>query len=61
MEIDTKIDITIGVLIFGIFMLILAFILEFIDMMIDHNCYQLEPNDKYRSTICEKYWKDVDE
>lgn len=61
MEIDTKIDITIGVLIFGIFMLILAFILEFIDMMIDHQCYQLEPNDKYQSTICERYWKDVDE
>ena len=57
MEIDTKIDITIGVLIFGIFMLILAFILEFIDMMIDHQCYQLEPNDRYQSTVCEKYWK----
>ena len=27
-----------------------------VDMLIDHNCYQLEPNDRYEKTICEKYW-----
>ena len=28
-----------------------------IGMYIDHQCYQLEPNENYISTICEQYWK----
>lgn len=28
-----------------------------IGMYIDHQCYQLEPNENYISTICEHYWK----
>ena len=54
MEIDNKVIILFSL---GIFMIILGLFLEFIDMMIDHQCYQLEPNDFYSSTICEKYWK----
>ena len=54
MEIDNKVIILFSL---GIFMIILVLFLEFIDMMIDHQCYQLEPNDFYSSTICEKYWK----
>ena len=56
MEIDKRINIAFGILILGIFMIILGIILEFIDMMIDHQCYQLQPNDFYSSTICERYW-----
>lgn len=54
MEIDNKVIILFSL---GIFMIILGLFLEFIDMMIDHQCYQLGPNDFYSSTICEKYWK----
>ena len=57
MELDKRINIVIGLIVIGVGMIILGFILEFIDMMIDHQCYQLEPNDFYSSTICEKYWK----
>ena len=32
-------------------------VLEILDMLIDHQCYQLEPNDFYNSTICERYWR----
>lgn len=28
-----------------------------IGMYIDPQCYQLEPNENYISTICERYWK----
>lgn len=56
MEIDKRINIAFGILILGIFMIILGLFLEFIDMMIDHQCYQLTPNEFYQSTICEKYW-----
>ena len=55
MEIDNKVIILFSL---GLFMIILGLFLEFIDMMIDHQCYQLEPNDFYQSTICERYWKD---
>ena len=36
-----------------------AFIMinSFIGMYIDHQCYQLEANERYVSTICERYWK----
>ena len=53
MEIDIKVYILI---IIGISLMILGFIIQFIDMMIDHQCYQLQPNDNYQSTICERYW-----
>lgn len=54
MEIDIKVIIVFSL---GIFMIILGLFLEFIDMMIDHQCYQLEPNDFYQSTVCERYWR----
>lgn len=41
----------------AIIMIILGIIIEIIDMLIDHQCYQLTPNDFYQSTICERYWK----
>lgn len=53
MEIDNKVIILFSL---GLFMITLGLFLEFIDMMIDHQCYQLEPNDFYQSTICERYW-----
>ena len=28
-----------------------------IGMYIDHQCYQLEPNENYILIICERYWK----
>ena len=57
MEIDKRINIAFIIIILGFSLIILGLFLEFIDMMIDHQCYQLEPNDKYQSTICERYWK----
>ena len=57
MEIDNKIIVLFSL---GILMFILGFTIQFINMMIDHQCYQLEPNDFYNKTICERYWKDGD-
>ena len=41
--------------------IIIIFVLMIINvtigMYIDHQCYQLEPNENYISTICERYWK----
>lgn len=31
-------------------------IYETINMLIDHECYQLQPNDYFNSSICERYW-----
>ena len=41
----------------GLSLIIIGLVWQIIDMLIDHTCYQLEPNDFYTSTICEKYWK----
>lgn len=60
MEIDKRINIGFILMILGCSLIILGLFLEFIDMMIDHQCYQLKPNDFYQSTICERYWKDSD-
>jgi hypothetical protein len=49
--------IAIVLLIIAIIMIISGIVLEVIDMLIDHQCYQLTPNDFYQSTICERYWK----
>ena len=57
MEIDKRINIAFILMILGCSLIILGLFLEFIDMMIDHQCYQLQPNDNYQSTICERYWK----
>ena len=43
--------------IIGFLMIIFAVAWTILEMMIDHNCYQLEPNEYYQSTVCEKYWK----
>lgn len=37
-------------------LIFLIIIQQVIGMLIDHECYQLEPNDLYKSSICEKYW-----
>ena len=41
----------------GMILILIGIIFEILDMLIDHQCYQLEPNDFYTSTICEKYWR----
>lgn len=45
------------VLCIGIFMLIIGITFNIIGMLIDHECYQLQPNEFYQSSICEKYWR----
>ncbi|MBR4260646.1 MAG: hypothetical protein IKQ33_01665 [Clostridia bacterium] len=45
------------ILIVGFTSIAIGIIITVIDMLIDHQCYQLEPNDFYQSTICERYWK----
>lgn len=45
-------------LIIGIVLIVVGIAWEIIDMLIDHQCYQLEPNDFYTSTICERYWRE---
>ena len=49
--------IAIGLIIAGVILILIGIIWEIIDMLIDHQCYQLEPNDFYNSTICERYWR----
>lgn len=44
-------------IIVAIAIIALGVIIKFCEMMIDHQCYQLTPNDFYQSTICERYWK----
>lgn len=44
-------------IVLGFAFIVLGVIIEIADMMIDHQCYQLEPNEFYQSTICERYWK----
>lgn len=39
------------------FIFFIAMVVSFIGMLIDNQCYQLEPNQFYNHTICEKYWK----
>lgn len=43
--------------IIGCILIFLGIVITIVDMLIDHQCYQLEPNDFYQSTICERYWK----
>lgn len=45
-------------IIIGLIMIIFSIVFTVIDMLIDHQCYQLKPNDNYQSTICERYWED---
>jgi len=42
----------------GFSMILIGITINIVEMKIDHNCYQLEPNDNYNKTICEKYWKE---
>ncbi len=44
-------------IVIGTMMIILGIISMYIDMELDSQCNQLTPNDSYKSTICEKYWK----
>ena len=48
-----------GIILFviGCVMLLIGALWITIDMLIDHQCYQLAPNEFYKSTICERYWK----
>lgn len=50
-----KILAIVAIIIIVIFVLMIINIT--IGMYIDHQCYQLEPNENYISTICERYWK----
>ena len=43
--------------IMGTLLIIIGILFSIVDMFIDHECYQLQPNDKYVSSICERYWK----
>lgn len=52
--------IEITLLIIGFTMIVLAFVIMTIEMLIDHECYQLVPGDFYQSSICERYWKTDD-
>ena len=40
----------------AIIFIVLGIISLVVGMLIDHECYQLEPNDRYQSSICERYW-----
>ena len=46
------------VLCIGIAMIIVSIAIQVIGMLIDHECYQLEPNEFYQNSICERYWGD---
>lgn len=50
-----KILTIVAIIIIIIFVLMVINVI--IGMYIDHQCYQLEPNENYISTICERYWK----
>lgn len=45
-------------LIIAIIMIVLSILVQVIGMLIDHECYQLEPNEFYQNSICERYWGD---
>lgn len=36
---------------------IFLFTVSIIGMLIDHECYQLQPNNNYVHSVCERYWK----
>lgn len=40
-----------------VMLFVCVFVYEVVDMLIDHQCYQLKPNENYNKTICERYWK----
>lgn len=46
-------------LIIGLIMILIGIASMVIGMLIDHECYQLQPNEFYNSSICEKYWKPI--
>lgn len=41
----------------AVIMITLGVVITIINMLIDHECYQLQPSDFYSSSICERYWK----
>lgn len=42
----------------GLTLIGIGWAIMIIEMLIDNQCYQLIPNDNYKKTICEKYWKE---
>lgn len=48
----------ITLLILSLILIVIGIVWEIVDMLIDNECYQLEPNDYYKSSICERYWRD---
>lgn len=46
----------ISCVIIGIALIAIGFVWTIVEMVIDHNCYQLTPNEFYNSSICERYW-----
>lgn len=51
---DTKILV---LLLGGSFLILLGIAIQFFGMLVDSQCNQLEPNENYKKTICEKYWR----
>lgn len=47
-------------LILGISFIVIGILAILTKMFIQNQCYQLQPNDFYNTSICEKYWKDTD-
>lgn len=45
--------------ILGITLIVIGIFILLVEMYIQSQCCQLEPNEFYSSTICEKYWKDT--
>ena len=57
MEISKNMEVALITLIaLAILLIIIGIASEVIEMLIDHECYQLEPNDRYQYSICERYW-----
>lgn len=57
MEISKNMEVALITLIaLAILLIIIGIASEVIGMLIDHECYQLEPNEFYKSSICERYW-----
>lgn len=49
----TLLGVVIGI---AILFIVVGIAMIVIGMLIDHECYQLQPNDFYSHSICEKYW-----
>ena len=60
MEENKYYRLVIGLMVVGITLIIIGIIYQIIEITVQNQCYQLQPNDFYSSTICEKYWNNTD-